>query len=225
MPVQLIEKNWMSGCIIEGVEWCTNGHWMMQSEFVKVPEAGLRAWHSGEPWSAGPGRRSPVNPETLKSILDQGLEGDPGEFTELFWGNDNGWRARLVLSKEGGRYACNESVPERGIFFYTHWEGTELPETLKAALERGRDRWRDNSYLSRIIFSEMIKANVLEDTGYGISVDPGDGRDRVIPVDLDAQTVRFGSCDRVGNEIKFTYSGEPVSFEDFVEADEIVWPD
>ena len=112
MPVQLTEKNWMSGCIVDGIEWCTNGHWMMQSEFVKVPEAGLRAWNSGEPWSAGQVRRNPVKPETLKAVLDQSLEGDPGEFTELYWGNDNKWRARLALSEGAagtfgsGRFVC-----------------------------------------------------------------------------------------------------------------------
>ena len=30
-------------------------------------------------------------------------------------------------------------------------------------------RWDDESYLARIIFSEMIKKSVLDETGYGIA--------------------------------------------------------
>lgn len=55
------------------------------------------------------------------------------------------------------------------IFFYTHWSGTELPEILAAALDRGRDRWNDESYLARIIFSEMVKDDLGSNTGAGIS--------------------------------------------------------
>lgn len=55
------------------------------------------------------------------------------------------------------------------IFFYTHWSGYRLPEILAEALKRGQGRWNDESYLARIIFSEMIKDEVLETTGAGIS--------------------------------------------------------
>lgn len=105
MPVQLKDKNWISGCVIDGVEWCTNGQWAMQSEFVKVPDAGLRAWGTGQPWSAGIQRRSPVAIETIQSILDLSLKGDPGAFTDLLWGEDSKWRRRLVLSEDGSKYA------------------------------------------------------------------------------------------------------------------------
>ncbi len=54
------------------------------------------------------------------------------------------------------------------IGFYTHWGGSHLPNTLKDALIRGKNRWDDESYLARIIFSEMIKEEILEETGYGI---------------------------------------------------------
>lgn len=54
------------------------------------------------------------------------------------------------------------------VVFYTHWDGTELPETLANALKRGTSRWSDPSYLARIIFSEMVKDSVLETTGFGI---------------------------------------------------------
>lgn len=72
------------------------------------------------------------------------------------------------------------------IFFYTHWCGSELPQTVADALSRGRMRWGDHTYLARIIFSEMIKDAVLKDTGYGIGTAPGDngGREHILVVDM-----------------------------------------
>jgi len=75
------------------------------------------------------------------------------------------------------------------IYFYTHWSGSRLPITLQEALKRGRDRWTDGQYLSRIIFSEMIKDEVLDITGYGISTVVGDGDDRIIIVNLKNQSI------------------------------------
>lgn len=50
---------------------------------------------------------------------------------------------------------------------YTHWGGTYAPGTVQAALAR-RERWGDDSYLARIIFSEFIKDEVSGETGYGL---------------------------------------------------------
>jgi len=55
------------------------------------------------------------------------------------------------------------------IYLYAHSSGDTLPEVLAAALDRGRDRWNDPPYLTRIIFSEMIKDDVLGTFGYAIS--------------------------------------------------------
>lgn len=54
------------------------------------------------------------------------------------------------------------------VALYTHWDGTNLPETVAKALTRGKDRWNDAPYLTRIIFSEMVQGSVLDTTGYGI---------------------------------------------------------
>jgi hypothetical protein len=55
------------------------------------------------------------------------------------------------------------------LYLYTHWTGSELPTTVAYALNRGRSRWSDDVYLSRIIFNEMTLGEELETTGYGIS--------------------------------------------------------
>ena len=57
------------------------------------------------------------------------------------------------------------------IYFYSHWGGTDLPATVAYALQRGKERWDDPPYLARIIFSELIRDEYQELTGYGISPD------------------------------------------------------
>lgn len=79
----------------------------------------------------------------------------------------------------------------KGIYFYTHWSGTDLPETLQNALKR-KLRWEDEAYLNRIIFSEMIKDSIEEETGYGISLQKQDGNDRILNVDTEKKTVSIG---------------------------------
>jgi len=54
-----------------------------------------------------------------------------------------GDRANVRIKDSGGTF-----------HLYTHWSGTELPETVRQALLRGKDRWDDEQYLSRIIFQK-----------------------------------------------------------------------
>lgn len=103
-----------------------------------------------------------------------------------------GDRANVVVT-EGGDQVC----------LYTHWAGSELVDTVKAAMKRGQDRWDDYQYLTRIIFCEMIKADVMGLTGFGITSTPKDGDDRIITINCDTQTVRV-------------FDGNEVSFSDFV---------
>ena len=75
------------------------------------------------------------------------------------------------------------------IYLYTHWAGSEIKDILVNALRRGKDRWDDEAYLARIIFSEMIKDEIMDETGYGIAPYMGDGDDQVLEVNLGEQTV------------------------------------
>jgi len=85
------------------------------------------------------------------------------------------------------------------LYFYTHWHGTELPKILARALDRGRDRWTDESYLARIIFSEMIKEEIEDTTGFGISTYRGDYEYSDLVVNCADLDVR----DREGNVLMF----------------------
>ena len=75
------------------------------------------------------------------------------------------------------------------IFFYSHWGGSGLKETVRQALKRGQGRWNDESYLARIVFSEMTKDEAMELTGYGISPYEIDNENPLVTVDTKAQTV------------------------------------
>lgn len=82
-----------------------------------------------------------------------------------------------------------EDNEDKGVFLYTHWAGHILPKTLKEALIRGRDRWDDPSYLTRIIFCEMVKGKELETTSYGISTRETDGSYPLITLNVEKQTI------------------------------------
>lgn len=58
---------------------------------------------------------------------------------------------------------------EQSLFLYTHWRGHEVCEVLATALDLGRSRWHDPSYLTRIIFNEL-QGDDREPTGFGISL-------------------------------------------------------
>ena len=75
-----------------------------------------------------------------------------------------------------------------GVYLYTHWSGTELPEALRRALAN-RERWFDDQYLARIILDEMTAGRESVFTGYGISAYCGDGENRILDVDTDKQIV------------------------------------
>jgi len=74
------------------------------------------------------------------------------------------------------------------VWLYTHWRGTELPETVSRAIDRG-ERWNDAEYLTRIIFSEMVKNDIDGETGYGIGNHQHGDVYRVITVDVDEREI------------------------------------
>lgn len=84
-----------------------------------------------------------------------------------------GDRGNIVVSD-------GQSAP---VFLYTHWCGSEIPMILQRALKRGKGRWGDTSYLTRIIFSEMIRGDLLESTGYGISTSMCDNEHNILFLD------------------------------------------
>ena len=78
----------------------------------------------------------------------------------------------------------------KSLFFYSHWDGDgPLKEKLKQALIRGIERWDDESYLARIIFSEMTKEDIDSLTSYGIAPYETDPQFPTIVVNMKEKTV------------------------------------
>ncbi len=93
-----------------------------------------------------------------------------------------GDRANIVIE------ADNDMFPHP-VFFYTHWAGYRIKKTLQAALIRGRERWDDAQYLSRVIFCEMV-GNDTGITGLGISTKIGDHGGNLLCVNMEENMVR-----------------------------------
>jgi len=100
-----------------------------------------------------------------------------------------------------------------GMYMYSHWGGAVIPSVVEAALRRGRERWGDSQYLARIVFCELIKDDLMETTGYGLSTKIGDNEHAIVRVDDVDQTVAV--C-QPGTE---QGSGKPIgswSYEEFL---------
>lgn len=76
-----------------------------------------------------------------------------------------GDRANVFLLQESDAKGEN-----KGLYFYTHWDGYKLPVVVQSALKKGQKRWDDPPYLARVIFCEMVSRKPSELTGYGISI-------------------------------------------------------
>ena len=85
-----------------------------------------------------------------------------------------GDRANIILKQEEGDK----------IYLYTHWGGYKIKQVVADALDRGRDRWSDEPYLNRIIFSELVKEDIEGLSGYGLSTSIDDGEDNCVEVDI-----------------------------------------
>ncbi len=119
-----------------------------------------------------------------------------------------GDRANVVIDEQDGGT----------IYLYTHWGGSELPETLQNALKR-KWRWDDESYLTRIIFQEMTGPE-LRETGFGIATSPPDNSYPYLRVSTAKHTIT------VDYDPVREYHDHPnlvLSFEQYIGLGEIGW--
>ena len=65
----------------------------------------------------------------------------------------------------------------------------EFKEKLKQALIRSKERWHDESYLARIIFSEIIKEDINGLLNYGIAPYEMDMNFQTLVINMDKLTV------------------------------------
>ena len=93
----------------------------------------------------------------------------------------------------------DETDERKSIYIYSHWGGeegekSELRQQLRKAIAR-KQRWDDESYLARIIISEVVRDSLDEETGTGLAPYETDPEYKTIVVDLQAQTVDGQSYD------------------------------
>lgn len=75
------------------------------------------------------------------------------------------------------------------VYLYSHWDGNSLINVLRAALVRGKSRWDDPPYLTRIIFCEMVKDEISGLEGYGIWSSHQESEHGLYLVDINNQKV------------------------------------
>lgn len=95
-----------------------------------------------------------------------------------------------------GNIVIRESGSDK-IWFYSHWGGYRLTNTLAEALSNAEGNWNDSPYLNRVIFNTLTKDDPDGTTGYGIDWQMGDGGTEVY-VDHDNQKIIY-------NEDEYSY--------------------
>jgi hypothetical protein len=106
-----------------------------------------------------------------------------------------------------------EDAVLQNLYLYTHWAGHRWPEELRSALVFGRDRWRDDAYLARIIVSRVYMGVHDDTVGGGLSFEICDNEYPITVCDLVNLTVSFASAGSEGDPAKRYGS---MSFSDYV---------
>ena len=109
---------------------------------------------------------------------------------------------------------------EAQVVLYTHWSGSALPDTVAAALDRARDRWDDPTYLTRAIFSEMIRVENPDDVIEALMSTTGLGIEAILAGSEDYCEASPGYDLYVDVKAQTVYDGDETtySFERFCEA-------
>jgi len=94
-----------------------------------------------------------------------------------------------------GNVYCKEQWEKKGgVYLYSHWGGSNLPNIVQTVLTR-KQRWDDGAYLTRMIFCAMVRNDIDGEVGYGISTTLCDNGHPIVVVDVNTQTIGFASED------------------------------
>lgn len=122
-----------------------------------------------------------------------------------------------------------EDAQSPGVYFYVHWGGSELPDTIRQALgtPAARGRWKDAPYLTRILADAVSAANggPGSETGMGISTSiQDDNQHAVLVLEVREQLVYFGELDCRDDGTHLCKAG-PWSFTEYARRSEApAWP-
>ena len=93
---------------------------------------------------------------------------------------------------------------EKPVVLYTHWGANNMIFDLIKVLKR-KLRWKSPSYLSRMIFCEMVKGNESDEYGYGIMTENVCDAEKEIVVDCNRQEVIIKGTD-VHTNMTYTFN-------------------
>ena len=94
---------------------------------------------------------------------------------------------------------CNfvfKQSEDHAVALYSHWDEDHMYELLAAALNHAQPRIEmgDISYATRMAISYIMKDQILEETGYGITaMDPSDQGFLDHPITIDFTDMTVGS--------------------------------
>jgi len=82
-------------------------------------------------------------------------------------------------------------IKDTGVYLYQHWDGDTLMNTVVNAVngDVGRGRQNDVEYLTRIIFSAMIREDIDGETGFGIGLEKHGDIEYLVTVDCFERTI------------------------------------
>lgn len=82
-----------------------------------------------------------------------------------------GDRANIVFNTTGLQADTPLAQAMQGaIVLYSHWGGSDLGPDAARALRLAAPRWNDFSYATRIMVSQIVGAEWMKETGFGLSV-------------------------------------------------------
>ena len=104
---------------------------------------------------------------------------------------------------------------ERPVVLYKHSDGDYLINDVIEAMKKGKSRWNDPAYLSRVIFCRMLCGDLTPltgTTGYGILTDNISDAKIEIVIDCNRQEVIIKEINR---------DNETYTFEEFAELEKV----
>jgi hypothetical protein len=94
-------------------------------------------------------------------------------------------------------------IKDTGVCLYQHWDGqTLMNKVVKAVNGIGMNRQNDPSYLTRIIFCEMIKDYDDEELGFGIDKIRNQKIDFLVTVDCENKIITESNKHKVIRTVK-----------------------
>lgn len=107
-----------------------------------------------------------------------------------------------------------DEVP--AVYLYAHWGGERLHKVAREALnsDAARDRWGDSSYLTRILFHQILNemADPNDSLGFGLSASLTDNEYDILVIDPVTQRATFR---KQGSEA-YPVVNDGLSFEEFI---------